>query len=1428
MTGDIPSELGGLVELEHLDLSFMILSGAIPPELGDLPRLKELFILSNDLSGEIPPKLGNLSELEQLLLSGNDLSGPIPAELGALSKLSELWLYENGLTGSIPPEFEGLTSVRVLDLHDNGLSGSIPWELGELSNLLRLALSDNSFGGCIRPSLRNISSNDLADLGLPDCAQDGRVPTPGGLSVTLLSGTFTIGWDAVTGAAEYEAQYRVSGSVDGWTALPATTGTSATYSPSGGPACGTTYEFSVRSYGDGTTYVAGWSAESATETVTTDICNDAPVFDAAMYEFMVSEVASVDDVVGTVSATDPDAGDTVSYAIVSGNGDGKFAIGDGTGDVKVAAALDYETAPSYTLTVEASDGRGGSVTIDVGIDVEDVIEDVPPAPGGLSVTLSSGTFTMGWNAVTGATEYEAQHQVSGSAEGWTSLPATTGTSATYSPAGGPTCGTTYEFRVRSYGNGTTYLAGWGPESALESVTTEACNLDPGFDAPSYEFTVSEGAPVSRVVGTVSATDPNTGDTVSYAIASGNGEGKFAIGDMTGAITLARRLDYETTSSYTLTVEASDGRGGVATVDVDIEVTNVAEGPPPIPDGLDATLSGGTFTITWNPVTGVSHYAVQQLIVGVHSSWVNVDSSIREARYEHTPAGGVQCGGVEYRFRVWPFGDGVTYLATWGHPQSSDFVAVTTDACNQVPEFDPTTYDFSIREDASVDDVVDTVSATDPDAGDTVSYAITSGNGDGKFAIDDETGEIKVAMELDYETTSSYTLTVEASDGRGGSATVDVDITVIDVAEDLPLAPGGLGVTLLSGTFTISWDAVTGATEYEAQHRVSGSSDGWTALPTTTGTSATYSPTDGPLCGTTYEFRVRSYGDGTTYAADWGVESSVEPVTTEACNQVPEFDPTTYDFSIREDASVDDVVDTVSATDPDADDTVSYAITSGNGEGKFAIDDETGEIKVAMELDYETTSSYTLTVEASDGRGGSATVDVDITVIDVAEDLPPAPSGLGVTLLSGTFTISWDAVTGAAEYEAQHRVSGSSDGWTALPTTTGTSATYSPTDGPLCGATYEFRVRSYGDGTTYAADWGVESSVEPVTTEACDRAPEFTKSLYSFTIAETAATGASVGTVEATDPDAGDTVSYSIATGNDDGKFAIDAGTGAITVAGALDPDTTAYYALTVEASDSRGRAAAARLGIAVLLTECSNGTVVPNPSSNPGLVRDCSMLLAARDTLAGDANLNWRVNARIHSWQGVTVWESGTHHVRVVMLTGLSLTGSIPASLGGLADVRRIDLDDNMLIGEIPPELGNLSKLELLFLHYNRLTGGIPAELNNLGNLKSLYLADNMLTGGIPVGLGGLSRLTQLILDGNQLGGEIPEQLGNLARLKHLYLRDNGLTGAIPSTLEGLNNLTHLYIEGNSFTGCIPSGLQDTDNNDLDALGLSYCASNSE
>ena len=217
---------------------------------------------------------------------------------------------------------------------------------------------------------------------------------------------------------------------------------------------------------------------------------------------------------------------------------------------------------------------------------------------------------------------------------------------------------------------------------------------------------------------------------------------------------------------------------------------------------------------------------------------------------------------------------------------------------------------------------------------------------------------------------------------------------------------------------------------------------------------------------------------------------------------------------------------------------------------------------------------------------------------------------------------------------------------------------------------------------------------------------------------------------------------------------------------------------------------------------CSGGYVVPKPGKTKGLVRDCEILLRARESLAGEVILNWSRSTPITEWQGVGIADSPPRVKRLFLpdRDGQELTGIIPPELSKLSELDTLNLDSNRLTGSIPPELGNLSKLDTLNLDSNRLTGSIPPELGNLSKLDTLNLDSNRLTGSIPPELGNLINLLEADLSHNQLTGNIPGELGNLTNLERLDLSYNRLEGAIPPELAGLTNLSGLSIEGNNMT----------------------------
>ena len=241
---------------------------------------------------------------------------------------------------------------------------------------------------------------------------------------------------------------------------------------------------------------------------------------------------------------------------------------------------------------------------------------------------------------------------------------------------------------------------------------------------------------------------------------------------------------------------------------------------------------------------------------------------------------------------------------------------------------------------------------------------------------------------------------------------------------------------------------------------------------------------------------------------------------------------------------------------------------------------------------------------------------------------------------------------------------------------------------------------------------------------------------------------------------------------------------------------------------------------------CSADGAVPNAATNRGLLSDCEILLAVRDTLAGSGTLNWSSSIPIANWTGVIV--RGTpQRVTWLHLHRRVLTGRIPPELGGLTGLNQLDLSYNQLTGTIPTALGSLTNLTALNLFVNRLAGPIPAELGRLTKLQALELWDNQLTGPIPPELGSLTNLQALHLNGNQLTGEIPPELGRLINLRALTLHDNQLMGKIPSDLVRLTNLERLFLSGNRFGDCVPAELRSITFIDRTTrrteIGIPYC-----
>ena len=175
LSGDIPLSIGDLVNLEHLGLNINQWSGYIPSSLGNLVHLTYLDLGVNKLRGHIPSSIGELIHLTYLSLGGNQLIGGIPSSFINLVNLDTLFLQFNQLRGKIPSFIGNFVKLTYLNLRHNQFQGSIPLSVSNLVNLQHLLLDFNQLTGNIPSSVGKLVN--LRELNLSSNQLKGTIPS---------------------------------------------------------------------------------------------------------------------------------------------------------------------------------------------------------------------------------------------------------------------------------------------------------------------------------------------------------------------------------------------------------------------------------------------------------------------------------------------------------------------------------------------------------------------------------------------------------------------------------------------------------------------------------------------------------------------------------------------------------------------------------------------------------------------------------------------------------------------------------------------------------------------------------------------------------------------------------------------------------------------------------------------------------------------------------------------------------------------------------------------------------------------------------------------------------------------------------------------------------------------------------------------------
>lgn len=145
-------------------------------------------------------------------------------------------------------------------------------------------------------------------------------------------------------------------------------------------------------------------------------------------------------------------------------------------------------------------------------------------------------------------------------------------------------------------------------------------------------------------------------------------------------------------------------------------------------------------------------------------------------------------------------------------------------------------------------------------------------------------------------------------------------------------------------------------------------------------------------------------------------------------------------------------------------------------------------------------------------------------------------------------------------------------------------------------------------------------------------------------------------------------------------------------------------------------------------------------------------------------------------------------------LQKLNSIESLPAEIGSLSGLKELNINSLPLLKSLPEEMSNLSTLEKLSVYQCHLLTSIPSTLGNLTNLSLLHINQTSVS-AIPTSVKSLQNLTSLSLSNNKIT-ELPAEIGSCVNLSTLNLSSNQLT-VLPPELGNCSSLASLDIRSN-------------------------------
>ncbi|OXB67230.1 hypothetical protein ASZ78_015871 [Callipepla squamata] len=746
---------------------------------------------------------------------------------------------------------------------------------------------------------------------------------------------------------------------------------------------------------------------------------------------------------------------------------------------------------------------------------------------------------------------------------------------------------THVFRVTAVDHGTPRRSAM---ATLTVTVSDANDHEPTFEQHEYRESVRENLEVGYEVLTVRATDGDAGPNanVLYRLLNAGGPNEvFEIDPRSGVIRTRGPVDREAVEAFELLVEAADQgqepgpRSSTATVRIAVEDDNdnapqfseqryVAEVPE---DALPNTaVLRVTATDRDKGSNALVHYSI-------------VSGNTRGHFYIDAQTGALDVVSAldyevskEFTLRI--------RAQDGGRPPLSNISGLVTvhvlDVNDNAPIFVSTPFQATVLENVPVGYSVIHVQAIDADSGDNARlvYTLLETGAGFPFAINNSTGWIVVASELDREAVDFYSFGVEAQDQGSPpmASSASVSVTVLDVNDNSPEFTqreysARLNEDAAVGTSVLTVSAVDRDANSVITYQISSGN--------TRNRFSITSQSGGGLLSLALplDYKLERHYLLTVAASDGTRQDTAQVVVnvTDANTHRPVFQSSHYTVNINEDRPVGTTVVVISATDEDTGENARITYLMEDSIPQFRIAPDTGAVTTQMELDYEDQVSYTLAITARDNGipQKSDTTYLEILVSDVNDNAPQflrdsyqgsvyedVPAFTSVLQVSATDRDS--GLNGRVFYTFQGGDDG--DGDFIIESTSGIVRTLRRLDRenvPL----YALRA--------YAVDKGVPArrtavEIQVTVLDVNDNPPVFERDEFDIFVEENSPIGLVVARITATDPDEGPNaqIMYQIVEGNIPEVFQLDIFSGELTALADLDYEAKAEYVMVVQATSA--------------------------------------------------------------------------------------------------------------------------------------------------------------------------------------------------------------------------------------------------------------------